>query len=133
MIVKQTPFITLSYFPETELVEVEWLAATSDMTDKEFQENVGLQNEVVLKHRPKKILAKTLEMEYTISPKEQEKHNDVMLPTFKAVELEKLAIVVSHDIFTQVSISQLLDDDTAASYQSNYFEDITSAMEWLNK
>ncbi|AFM05121.1 hypothetical protein Fleli_2768 [Bernardetia litoralis DSM 6794] len=131
MLVKQTPFIKLSYFSETELVELEWLAATVDMTVEEFHENVRLQNEVLLEHKPKKILAKTLEMQHTISPDEQEKHNDIILPTFKAIELEKLAIVVSQDLFTQVSISQIVDDDTAAGYQSNYFEDITSAMDWL--
>lgn len=38
---------------------------------------------------------------------------------------------MSQDLFTQVSISQIVDDDTAAGYQSNYFEDITSAMDWL--
>lgn len=133
MIAKQTPFIVLSYFPKTELLELEWLAATADMTDKEFQENVRLQNDVLLEYKPKKILAKTLDMQYTISPEEQEKHNDIILPTFKAIGLEKLAIVVSQDLFTQVSISQIIDDDTAAGYQSNYFEDTASAMEWLNK
>lgn len=133
MLVKQTPFITFSYFPETELLELEWLEATSDMTDKEFQEQVLLENEVLLKHRPKKLLAKTLEMEYTISIDEQEKHNAIILPTFKTIELEKLAIVVSKDLFTQVSISQIIDDDTTAGYQTHYFEDTTSAMEWLNK
>lgn len=88
MLVKQTPFIKLSYFSETELVELEWLAATVDMTVEEFHENVRLQNEVLLEHKPKKILAKTLEMQHTISPDEQEKHNDIILPTFKAIELE---------------------------------------------
>lgn len=133
MIAKKTPFIILSYFPETELLELEWLAATSDMTDMEFQENVRLENEVLLKYKPKNILAKTLEMRYTISPDEQEKHNNIILPTFKAIQLKKLAIVVSHDLFTQVSISQIVDDDTTASYQSNYFEDTVSAMAWLTE
>ncbi|WP_338790342.1 hypothetical protein V9L05_03295 [Bernardetia sp. Wsw4-3y2] len=133
MIVKQTQFFVLSYFPETELLELEWLAATANMTVEEFQEHVRLENEVLLKHRPKKILAKTLDMQHTISPDEQEKHNDIILPTFKAIELEKLAIIISKDLFTQVSISQIIDDDTTAGYQSNYFEDTASAMEWLNK
>ncbi|WP_338765600.1 hypothetical protein WAF17_01980 [Bernardetia sp. ABR2-2B] len=133
MIAEKTSFLILSYSPETEILELEWLAKTSEMTDKEFQEQVLLENKMLLKHKPKKILAKTLQMEYTISPDEQEKHNDIILPTFKAIGLEKLAIVVSHDLFTQVSISQILDDDTTAGYQSNYFEDITSATAWLSE
>ncbi len=133
MIVKQTSFLALSYFSETELLELEWLAATSDMTDKEFQEQVSMENEVLLKYKPKKILAKTLEMEYTIAPEEQEKHNKIILPAFKAIGLQKLAIVVSYDIFTQVSISQIIDDDITAGYKTNYFDDTNSAMAWLTE
>jgi hypothetical protein len=133
MIVEQTPFLILSYFSQTDIVELEWLPKTSDMKDQEFQENVLLQNEVLLKHRPKKILAKTPEMDYTISPDEQEKHNDIILPTFRVIELEKLAVIVSHDLFTQVSINQIVEDDTTATYQTSYFEDTTSAMAWLTE
>lgn len=133
MIVQQTPFLTLNYVPEKELLELEWLSATSDMTAQEFQEQVRLENEALLTHKPKKLLAKTLEMEYTISPEEQEKHNDIILPTFKAIGLKKLAIVVSKDIFTQVSISQIIDDDTTAGYQTHYFDDTNSAIDWLTE
>lgn len=133
MIVQQTPYFILSHFPKTEILELEWLSATSTMTTEEFQEHVRLENEVLLKYKPKKLLAKTLEMEHTISPDEQEKHNEIILPTFKAIGLEKLAIIVSKDLFTQVSISQIIDDDTTAGYQTHYFDDTISAKAWLEE
>ena len=70
-------------------------------------------------------------MQYTISPDEQEKHNNIILPTFQAIGLEQMAVVVSDDLFAQVSISQLLEDDTTASYLTSYFDDVVSAMAWL--
>ena len=133
MIVEQTSFFILSYFSKTELLELEWLEKTSTLTPKNFQEQVRLENEVLLKYKPKKLLAKTLDMDYTISPDEQEKHNEIILPTFKTIGLEKLAIVVSKDLFTQVSISQIIDDDSTDEYQTQYFDDTTSAITWLEE
>lgn len=134
MIVAQTPFLMLHYFADAQTVKVEWLSTSAEMNSEAFQTQIQLEHQVFSTYKPKFILAQTEQMHYTISPREQEWHNDLIMPVFQTIGLRKLAIVVSRDLFTQVSINQTLENETAStSFKTRHFESLLEAQQWLSQ
>ncbi len=133
MIVKETNFVTFSYFSESSIMRLDWHLPSIDMTSQDFQDCIYLEKSLFLLYKPTKILANTLNMHYAIDPEEQDWHNSIISPTFQAIGLQRLAIIVSNDIFAQVSISQLLEDDNLAQYKTSYFVDESAGLSWLTE
>lgn len=133
MIVKETSFMVFSHLKDLDIVKVDWQAASESMSDDDFKEQITLEKEVFLAHRPKGVLGQTQNLKFSIKPDLQEWHNTQIMPIFKEIGLRKLAVVVSQDFFTEVSVSQLIEDDEQRSYQTQYFPNEVEAIEWLKE
>ena len=133
MIVANSDFLVLSYLEENQIIKVDWKSASSEMSKEDFKMQVHLENDAFNQYKPSCILGQTQNLSYTISPQEQDWHNEIILPTFKNIGLKKMAIVVSADFFAQISVNQILDEDVNASYKTQYFEDEMSALDWLKE
>lgn len=132
MIVKETEFVAFSYFKEDEMAKVDWQTASENMSNDIFKEQIMIEKEVFATYQPKYILGQTQNLRFIIHPGLQEWHNEQIMPVWKEIGLQKLAIIVSEDIFAEVSVSQLIEDDTESTYQTQYFPNEEEAMKWLN-
>jgi hypothetical protein len=59
-------------------------------------------------------------------------HNAYLFPVFRAEGVKKLAIIVSQDIFTQISVEQMISDEEDAGFTTCYFDSENAALRWLN-
>ncbi|TAF65704.1 MAG: hypothetical protein EAZ55_08040 [Cytophagales bacterium] len=136
MIISETNFIIISYLEPQNAVKVEWKADSSLMGVEEFKAQINLEKEAFVQYKPSFVLGQTQAMAYTISPEEQNWHNELIMPTFASIGLKKLAVVVSNDIFAQVSIQQALEEGETTEqngFKTRYFENETDALTWFQK
>ena len=133
MKVAESKFLILHFFEPKNTVKVQWLPASKNMMPEDFQKQILTEAEVFRKYSPAKVLADTQNLFYTIVATEQEWHNQIIMPIFAEIQLKKLAVLMSKDVFAGFSVNQILDNDTAASYKTRYFNAEADAQKWLDE
>ncbi|GAB4182980.1 MAG: hypothetical protein OHK0057_10240 [Thermoflexibacter sp.] len=117
---------------EVNGVKIQWLADSEKMSENDFKKEIEEEKKAFERAKPKNILADTTQMGFAIAPDLQEWHNSIIFPVFQKISLQKLAILVSHDLFVQVSIEQLIDEDKSnTGLKTKYFDSEESAINWL--
>jgi hypothetical protein len=102
------------------------------MSEADFKKGIEAEKTAIEEAKPKNILADTLQMGFAIPPSLQEWHNNIIFPVFQSVGLQKLAVLVSRDLFVQVSIEQLIDEDKQnVGLKTKYFDSEENAINWL--
>ena len=124
-------FLQINEMPEINGIKIKWLQASGRMQDEDFKAAILAEKIVIETAKPKYIFADTLDMKFSIYPDLQEWHNKEIFPVFVKVNLRKLAVLVSSDLFTQVSIDQLIGEGKGGEMVTQYFEDEKKAIEWL--
>ncbi|MCC5944156.1 MAG: hypothetical protein JJT94_04425 [Bernardetiaceae bacterium] len=71
------------------------------------------------------------DFKYPIAPALQEEVANKNFPRAIAAGLRKIAIVNSSLLTVQVSSEQLMEEDKDAVFQTQYFNDLDSAYQWL--
>ncbi|GEM_PF-687162 len=115
------------YFPETvhltdELYKEEFLKSTESVKDWRLSASLKSSSQL-------------LDMRnffYVIVPELQEWHNQNVFPEVMALQLKEAAIVVSPDIFAQISVQQTVADDSDVNFISKIFDNEGEAITWLD-
>lgn len=128
----QNSFLTITYLPNIQGIKVQWESTSLHMDDIGFKESITGIQKAILTAKPRIIFADTLHMKYAIVPELQEWHNEIIFPAMVSANVHKLGILVSKDIFTQISIEQLIEDSINNDIQVRYFSSKDSALQWLS-
>lgn len=133
MQVYQSPYLQINLYLEDSLIELIWLPATLDITTEEYKhEHVELLK-VVLEHKIAKVLANTKDLGVVITPEVQEWMNEnIFLPAMEN-GFNKIAIIVSTEFFTQLSIEQAMEEEVGQKIKTGYFDNREDAKEWILK
>lgn len=129
----KSDFLEISLLPGINGILIKWLPDSERMTEVQFKEQIEAEQAAILKMQPLVVLADTLNMHFSISEELKQWHNQLMLPAFEKVGLKKLAVLVSHDFFTQISVEKLLEEDYELIRLTNYFDNEEAAYAWLKK
>lgn len=124
-------YVFISYFYDAKILKVQWKQKSENMSDEDFKQQITFIKEAVIQYKPLYVVGNAVNMAYGITPELQEWHNNFLFPAFRDEKVEKLAIVVSEDIFTQVSIEQLIEDEKDAFFLTQYFGRESAALDWL--
>ncbi|SFF53185.1 hypothetical protein [Thermoflexibacter ruber] len=128
----KSSFLQINSMPEINGVKIQWLADSEKMSEEDFKAEIEAEKKALEEVKPKNILADTLQMGFAIPPNLQEWHNGIIFPVFQGIGLQKLAILVSHDLFVQVSIEQLIDEEKSnTDLKTRYFDSEENAINWL--
>jgi hypothetical protein len=68
---------------------------------------------------------------YTIAPEVQEWVADEIAPRAIQAGQNKIATILSQNIFSQVSTQQMMEEGDIPLIQQQYFEDVETASQWL--
>lgn len=101
------------------------------MTDEDFMIAMTNYAEATEQYKPTKLLVDSKLSMYSIVPTMQEWVAREIAP--RTVSLQRMAFVVSTDIFAHVSLEQMMDEGGIADKYSKprFFEDATEAEKWL--
>lgn len=128
-ILKEDKAWKFSYNESDSYFKTIWKGVLID--DSEFKQKMQDIAHFCQIHKPKAFLANTTGMNYSITPTMQEWHNNLLFPIFAKIGLQKMAIVLSEDLFTQVSIEQAYEENPN-SFQTQYFDSEETALIWIH-
>ncbi|TAH19379.1 MAG: hypothetical protein EAZ08_09420 [Cytophagales bacterium] len=102
-----------------------------EMTDEDFKTAMTRYAEVTEQYKPAKLLVDSKFSTYTIVPAMQEWVAQKIAP--RTISLQRMAFVVSTDIFVHVSLEQMMDEGGIADKYSKprFFEEVNEAEKWL--
>lgn len=132
MILRESEYVRLEWEPDHSIISYVYTEnATPSMTDEAFKENMLAYAEACEQHHPKCLIIDLRLMTFTLTPELQEWTAAVIAP--RTTSLQRMAILVGHDLFAQVSVEQLMDEKGIADRYSapRYFEDRDAAVTWL--
>ncbi len=128
----ESKYQKIKYRKEHRLLFVEWIN-TAEMTDKEYREELLKQIVEIEKHQVQKMLLDTSKFEFSISPQTQDWNNKNILSRVIAVGLKKAALLLTEDLFGQISIEQNMEEEKTGAFAIRYFQTLEDAMQWLIK
>ncbi len=130
--ITKNDFIESKFDSKNNMIIDLWQEETDNMTDLDYR-NVALrQIENIHVNKPKYWLVDTSELKFTLAPKTQE-WADSLFPKILEAGVRYIAFVISPDIFTQVSVEQLMDEKhiKTSNFEIKYFNIYEDALNWL--
>ncbi|WP_448519654.1 hypothetical protein [Rhodoflexus sp.] len=124
--------VRIAYDAATNALITRW-SMTEDVTDELYKAEFIRYKNFVLEKRPDKIFADGVNSIRTISPELQQWTNELLSEPYREVNLKKMAVLLSKDFYTALSVQQTIEEDINAGYKTLFFEDEAKAFEWLNK
>lgn len=121
----KTPYITLRHIPEKSAIHTHW---TQFPTSDEFRDGMNQIIEGFKKFKAHKVLALTDKLG-AIAEENQKWTNEDWFPRAAKEGYNKIAIVLSSDIFNQLSVEEIMS--SLGDFQTQYFDDEIKAFEWL--
>lgn len=122
---------TNQYFAEQKLFQSIWETPTI-MPEQVYREEIRKYYQKIEETRPLNIIIDASQANYTVSVETQEWMVDTFSHIYLEIKLEKLALVMSEEFITQLSLEQTLEDMGATPYQIKYFDQLEKAQEWIN-
>lgn len=101
------------------------------ITDSDYQRAMTVYGNRVKEHQHKILLVNTLHSQYPIPPAMQEWTAQEIAPLTTC--LRRMAFVLSPDLFSQVSLQQMMEEDGIIDIYSkpHYFDNEADARAWL--
>ena len=133
MEVFKNKFLLILYNAEKKICIGNWTIETENAENNEFKD---WNNELVNKfqeHKPTGFLANTKDYKFIITPDLQQWATTNIFEEFAKAGLEKIAMLVSKDLFPQVSLEQFIDEYKGGKIETKYFKIEEEAMKWLLK
>ncbi len=127
-----TPYRTIEYDEEKSLILNTWTDATADLDDDTLKDDFQrYMTEVIEECKPRLIFHDVTDFQFSIVPELQTWIDaQVNMPAIE-LGLERVAFVVSTDIFAQVSIEQTMEENQRQELVTQYFDNRKEAIAWL--
>jgi hypothetical protein len=124
-------YVCMEYDQESNILKTVWKPATEKFSDTIYKTEFESFVKMVLKYCPKAIFVDIRTMYYCMSPEIQAWTDEMFtLPGYKC-GVRKIAFLASPDIFTQVSLENSVDLGLKEKIETQYFDYIDKAQEWL--
>ncbi len=131
MKVYENTYLLISFFEKENLLEMEWLPKTKNMSIEEYKENSMLFLRFCKQFRPKYLISDLRNLFFPISPEVQDWVHENIFSELLAGYLHKLAALMSTEFITQLSIEQMIDENNLAQQFTTFFDDKEKARKWL--
>ncbi len=122
--------LCIDYFKEDDFLLVK--RYVSDSTDQdEFKKIINKWQITIEKYKPQKQLIDYSDYSFSITPELQQYINDqLMKPAYEA-GVRKVAFLISHDLFAQMTIEKTVQKNTEEMFEIKYFDNFKKAKDWL--
>jgi hypothetical protein len=138
MMMKPTPshpllrYGELNYSAPQRLITLKWLAESARMTESEFKQLSLLYVDFVEQYRCPNVLIDLRELNYIISPEEQQWSASTVFPRVYKAGQRRVAYIVNTDLVTQLSVEQAMEEREGAWFDTQYFDNIAQAYQWFD-
>lgn len=130
-ILEQNEVVKIEYDEERSLFKHTWNDKSQNLDDELYKANVLFVNKWLPKIKTELHLIDTSNFRFVIPPDVQEWAAAKSFPILAAHKVRKMAFLLSHDLFAQVSLEQLVGENQFSDIEVMYFETEDAALEWL--
>ncbi len=117
---------------DTKILSVEWFSENENMSEEEYKKASVSVPVYAENNGATKILINAINSKYIVTPEIQDWVNKNTVPKFLQIGVEKLAILLPAELFSHVSVEQIIDDTSeVAKKRILYFDNEQKAKEWL--
>ncbi len=127
----ENKFYKIELEAEKNLLVVTWNSLSEDMSKDDFKEQQTKQTDFTIDKMITFVCIDARNFYFTITPDLQEWTNNEQIPRAIKAGLKKIATITPSDLFSEVSVEQTMEEETAKTIESNYFDNKASALEWL--
>ena len=131
MVIYESDYSIFDYDEKHSIFSHIFKAGSEHLDNETFKKEMLIYLEFFQEHKPKKALVNNQEMKFTIVPELQEWHAKNVFPKCIALGVELAAIVESPDIFAQVAMEQLMEEEKTGEFEVRFFDDTAKAKKWL--
>ncbi len=131
MVLYESDYSIFEYDKENSIFSHIFKAGSEDLNTEKFKKEMLTYLEFFEKYKPKKALVNNQEMKYIIVPELQEWHAQNIFPRCIQAGVEMAAMVETSDIFAQVAMEQLMEEETTGGFAVRFFDDADKAKNWL--
>jgi hypothetical protein len=133
MNVYESKLLLISYDKQQSLLQLTWTEATQGASDAEFREELCQYAEIAAEFHPNKVLLDCSNFHFSILPQTQEWVHEHIHSKLAEAGIQKMAHVISPDLFAQLSIEQTMSEGNASQlFDIAYCDTIDEAREWLS-
>ncbi len=131
-LIQETKFFKLYFDENTSIGKIDYTPATATMTHSEFKAMVMKEKTLLEIWKPKRYLANMITMQFVIVPELQDWLVKEFIPVFAKLNVERIAMSVSPDIFIEVAVEQTIDESGPdLPFENRRFPSEAEAMNWL--
>ncbi len=133
----ENKFLKAEFDVAQSYLYINWFPATEDMTYQEYKNVFHEIAEIVEANRVKYWLGNLVDFRFVVLPELQTWIVERINPKFVEAGLKKMAITVPRDFFSEIALSQSVDEinesnaEQANSFKIQYFENEEGAKNWL--
>ena len=120
-------------YEEKQLLHFIFKPETEEMTNQIYKDEYLKIIELFNNHttRISKTLVDMRHFLFSMEPELQLWHNQNVFAAAIKMGMKKMAILVSTDIFTEVSVQQTVEEEKTQSFETKYFDSEEAAKKWL--
>ena len=119
-------FITIE--KRTNTVIVSW---KNSPINNEFKDVLNAGLEIVKEHKIKKWIGDCTYLG-AVGQEDQQWSNNEWFPQIISLGVAKMGVIVSDDVFNQLSVEDIMNKVEGADLVSKYFSNVDDAVDWMN-
>jgi hypothetical protein len=131
MVIYESNYSIFNYDEENSIFSHIFKVGSEDLETETFKQEMLTYLDYFEKYKPKKALVNNQDMKFTIVPDLQEWHAQNIFPRCIQAGVEMAAMVETSDIFAQVAMEQLMEEETTGGFAVRFFDDVDKAKDWL--
>lgn len=108
-----------------------WKNDHLSMSDNIYRNEIKELIKLVKDKNPQRMLGDMQNFIFTISPETQMWLNEHLFGVYIEQKIDKLAMILSKDLFSQISIEQTIEEEDTFAFQTKYFDNLDEAFNWL--
>jgi len=124
-------FVQILFDNSTSLITCDWNKNTKDASCNDFKAWNKALTQNAYEHKPIGLFANTKHYKFTITPKLQEWATQNVFARLAEAGVKKIAIIVSSNWISQLSLEQFTDEYEEGKLINKYFENEEKAVAWL--
>ena len=117
---------------EKKIIVQDWYNQTKDMTIDDFKNDMLALAKAYEEHKPKRVLVLQKNFQFIVTLELQNWVVNNVAIKLGQIKTEKVAIVVSEDLFASVSVEQTMEEKADTGIEIKYFDEEQQAREWIN-
>lgn len=131
MEVYKSKYLELHYYQDEDYLLAIWIETNEEMTDVAYQNEMLQQLEVIKKYKISGLLPDARNLQFMITHEMQDwLDENIFIPAFQA-GLTKVAILVSKEFYTSLSIELTMSEQQGQQFNTKYFNTREDAKNWL--